>query len=306
MKMKEEKQGYLLKIREAIERKEGLSFKYLRPDSRVIRHNAVYPREIYSDEKQTYFRAYCYFTRDVRSFRLDRVQSLRLIPKRGPLTLRDYIVVVIFIIMIPASYVIWTLTGGDPRGDWVLVTAVTDGDTVHVGRGWRRTTVRLIGVDAPETVHPEMPVEFYGPEASEFTEKSLTRQWVRLEFEPGNQIDVYGRLLAYIFLEDGTLFNRDIVRHGYARAYTRFPFRYQEEFRIAEIEARNVGRGLWVQQKREATSAHPLKGKIIGNRRSKVFHVPGQANYSRVSEENRVYFDTEEEAARAGYRRAKR
>jgi micrococcal nuclease len=155
-------------------------------------------------------------------------------------------------------------------------------------------------------MHPEMPVEFYGPEASEFTEKSLTRQWVRLEFEPGDQIDVYGRLLAYIFLEDGTLFNGDLVHHGYARTYTRFPFRYEEEFRLAEIEARNIGRGLWVRQKREATSAHPLEGKIIGNRRSKVFHVPGQANYGRVSEESRVYFDTEEEAARSGYRRAKR
>ena len=242
----------------------------------------------------------------VISVRLDRVQSMRPTPKKEPITLKKCVITVVFILSIPALYTIWTLTGGDTRGQWVLVTHVTDGDTVGVGRGWRYKKVRLIGVDTPETVHPEKPVEFYGPEALEFTEKSLTRQWVRLEFEPGDQIDVYGRLLAYIFLEDGTLFNRDIVRRGYARAYTRFPFRYQEEFRLAEIEARNIGRGLWVRQKREATSAHPLEGKIIGNRRSKVFHVPGQANYGRVSEESRVYFDTEEEAARAGYRRAKR
>jgi micrococcal nuclease len=208
--------------------------------------------------------------------------------------------------LIISTGILWTLSGGDPKGARVLVTDVVDGDTVHVGRGWRRTTVRLIGVDAPETVHPEKPVEFYGPQASEFTQKSLTGKWVRLEFEPEDQIDVYGRLLAYIVLEDGTLFNRDLVRHGYARAYTRFPFRYQEEFRLAQIEARNAGRGLWVRQKEGATSAHPFAGKIIGNRRSKVFHVPGQANYGRVSEENRVYFDTQEEALGAGYRRAKR
>jgi micrococcal nuclease len=208
--------------------------------------------------------------------------------------------------LVIAAETLWTLSGGDPRGAQVLVTEVVDGDTVHVGRGWRRTSVRLIGVDAPETVHPEKPVEFYGVEASEFTGKSLTGKWVRLEFESGDQIDIYGRLLAYIVLEDGTLFNRDLVRLGYARAYTRFPFRYQEEFRLAQIEARNAGRGLWVRQKREATSAHPLEGKIIGNRRSKVFHVAGQESYGRVSEENRVYFDTEEEAVRAGYRRAKR
>lgn len=166
--------------------------------------------------------------------------------------------------------------------------------------------MRLIGVDAPETVHPEKPVQFYGPEASAFTSRSLTGKWVRLEFEQVDQIDVYGRLLAYIFLEDGTLFNRELVRQGYARAYTRFPFRYQEEFRLAQREARAAGRGLWARQKRPATSAHPLGGKIIGNRRSKVFHVPGQASYGRVSEENRVYFETEEEALKAGYRRAKR
>lgn len=208
--------------------------------------------------------------------------------------------------LVIAGGTLWTLSGGDPKGARVLVTDVVDGDTVHVGRGWRRTTVRLIGVDAPETVHPEKPVEFYGPEASEFTGKSLTGKWVRLEFEPRDQLDVYGRLLAYIFLEDGTLFNRDLVRHGYARAYTRFPFRHQEEFRLAAIEARNAGRGLWVRQKAGVTSAHPLEAKIIGNRRSKVFHVPGQANYGRVSEENRVYFDTQEEAVGAGYRRAKK
>jgi len=166
--------------------------------------------------------------------------------------------------------------------------------------------VRLIGVDAPETVHPEEPVQFYGPEASEFTKNSLAGRWVRLEFEPQEQIDVYGRLLAYIFLEDGTFFNQEIVRQGYARAYTRFPFRYDKEFRLAQAEAREAGRGLWVRQKRQPISLHPLEGKIIGNRRSKVFHVPGQVNYGRVSEENRVYFDTPEEAVKAGYRRAKR
>lgn len=146
---------------------------------------------------------------------------------------------------------LWTLSAGNPRGTRVLVTGVVDGDTVHVGRGWRRTTVRLIGVNAPETVHPEKPVEFYGPEASEFTEKSLVGKWIYLEFEPGDQIDVYGRLLAYVVLEDGTLFNRELVRQGYARAYTRFPFRYQDEFRLAQAEARAAGRGIWGREKRK-------------------------------------------------------
>ena len=71
--MEEEEQEYLLSIRQAIEQKQGLAFKYQRSDGQVTRHNAVYPREIYSDEKHTYFKADCYFTRDVCSFRLDRV-----------------------------------------------------------------------------------------------------------------------------------------------------------------------------------------------------------------------------------------
>jgi len=215
--MKEEEQEYLLRIREAIEQKEGLAFKYQRSDGQVIRHNAVYPREIYSDEKHTYFKAYCYFTRDVRSFLLDRVQSLRRAPKKEPLTLRDYVNVVVVILLIPASYTIWTFTGGDPGGEWVLVTSVTDGDTIGVGRGWRYQKVRLIGVDTPETVHPEKPVEPFGPEASDFTERKLGGQRVHLEFEPANQYDRYDRLLAYVFLADGALFNAELVKQGYAR-----------------------------------------------------------------------------------------
>lgn len=208
--------------------------------------------------------------------------------------------------LIAAAATLWTLSGGDPKGTRVLITDVVDGDTVHVGRGWRRTTVRLIGVDAPETIHPEKPVEAYGLEASEFAERTLTGKWVRLEFESGNQNDVYGRLLAYIFLEDGTLFNRELVRYGYAKAYTRFPFRYKEEFRLVETEARNAGQGLWARHNKEGSTIHLSRGKIIGNRRSMIFHVHGQDGYGRVSEENRIYFEMEEEAAKAGYRRSKK
>lgn len=71
------------------------------------------------------------------------------------------------------------------------------------------------------------------PQASEFTERSLEGKWVRLEFEPQDEIDRYGRLLAYVFLEDGTFFNRELVRKGYARAHTRFDFRYKRDFLLA-------------------------------------------------------------------------
>lgn len=296
--MKEPEQEYLRKIRDAIEQKDGISFKYLRPDGQVIRHNAVYPREIFSKEKHTYFKAYCYFTSDVRSFRLDRVQSLRPTPKKETLNLRKCIIAVVVIFLIPTLFAIWTFTGGNPRGEWVLVTDVMDGDTISVGRGWRSITVRLIGIDTPETVHPEKPVEFFGPEASEFTKRQLEGKKVHLEFEPSTQHGDYGRLLAYVFLSDGTFFNAVLVKQGYARVFGRDRFQYYKEFRRYEREARIAGVGLW--------AGKDICKEIIGNRRSKIYHLPGNAGCGRIKEENRVYFDTEEEAIKAGYRRAKR
>lgn len=295
------------KIRKAIEQKEGLSFKYLHPDGQVIRHNAIYPRDIFSDEKHTYFRAYCYFTRDVRSFRLDRVQSLRTTLKKEVLTLRSRVIAIVLILLVPTSlFVIWTFTGGDPRGEWVLVTHVTDGDTIGVGRGWRYQKVRLIGIDTPETVHPDRPIEFFGPEASEFTKRQLEGKKVHLELEPSPQYDDYGRLLAYVFLIDGTLFNAELVKQGYARVIAPTPFHYYKEFKNYEREARGLGLGLWAAKGETLQIPSKISGRIIGNKKSKIYYLPDQAGHGRIKEENRVYFDTEEEAVRAGFRKAKR
>jgi len=204
----------------------------------------------------------------------------------------------ILIALIISGSTLWTLSGGDPNGEWVLVTEVVDGDTIYVGRGWRSTKVRLIGVDTPETVHPEKPVEFFGPEASEFTKKKLDGKKVRLESEPSNQYDAYGRLLAYVLLLDGTHFNAELIKQGYARVIAPFPFHRYEEFRSYEREARVKRLGLW--------AGKDICKEIIGNKRSKIYRIPGDAGCGRIKEENRVYFDTEEEAIKAGYRRAKK
>ncbi len=102
----------------------------------------------------------------------------------------------------------------------------------------------LIGVDTPETVHPQKPVEAFGKEASEFTRNHLEGKTVRVEYDQEKQ-DRYSRALVYLFLEDGTFFNAELVKQGYAHAYTRFPFKYLEEFRKYEREARESHRGLW-------------------------------------------------------------
>ena len=123
-----------------------------------------------------------------------------------------------------------------------LVTRVIDGDTVVVdGVG----TVRLIGVDTPETVDPRRPVEYFGREASAFTRELAIGKPARLEFDR-ERADRYGRTLAYVYLQPGDLLlNGEIIRQGYGFAYTQFPFRMMEEFLALEREARAARRGLW-------------------------------------------------------------
>jgi micrococcal nuclease len=121
---------------------------------------------------------------------------------------------------------------------------VVDGDTIVVDLGGRRERVRLIGIDTPETVHPQKPVEYFGKEASEFTRRMVEGKEVTLKFD-WQQRDKYKRLLAYVYLLDGTFLNAEIVKQGYGFAYTRYPFKYMEEFRRHENEARGKNRGLW-------------------------------------------------------------
>ena len=106
------------------------------------------------------------------------------------------------------------------------VIRVVDGDTVVVELDGHPTTVRLIGVDVPESVHPRKPVERFGVESSKFLHGLLDGRSVRLEYEPGpSRLDRYGRTLAYLVRDDDLAVNREIIARGYGVAYTRFPFR---------------------------------------------------------------------------------
>ena len=125
--------------------------------------------------------------------------------------------------------------------DWVKVKRVIDGDTLLLTNGEK---VRLIGVDTPETKHPQKPVQRFGREAYLFTRELVEGKEVRLDFD-WQRRDKYGRLLAYVYLTDGTFLNAEIIIQGYGFAYTRFPFKYLEEFRKYEREARENKRGLW-------------------------------------------------------------
>jgi micrococcal nuclease len=124
------------------------------------------------------------------------------------------------------------------------VERVVDGDTLLLEGGMR---VRLIGVDAPESVKPDAPVEPWGPEAADFTRAWIERAGgrVRLQFDR-ERVDDYGRHLAYVW--DGErMLNEELIRAGMARAMLGFPYSESQKrrFRRAEDEARQAQRGVW-------------------------------------------------------------
>ncbi len=131
-------------------------------------------------------------------------------------------------------------------GEATLVRVV-DGDTVVVDLDGAEERIRLIGIDTPESVDPNRPVECFGPEASAYMAELLppeTRILLELDVEAR---DRYGRLLAYIYrADDGLFINAEMVAAGYASVYT-FPpnVTYVDTFRTAERAAREGGLGLW-------------------------------------------------------------
>lgn len=142
-----------------------------------------------------------------------------------------------------------------PQGEVLtdlVVERVVDGDTLRVDIDGRSTPVRLIGLDTPETVKPDSPVECFGPEASDFATRLLTGQPVVLEFDDSQgRVDTYDRVLAYVWrvLPDGSLrlANEEIVAGGYGRErqYGPTPYAWREALTAAQDAALEQQRGLW-------------------------------------------------------------
>lgn len=139
------------------------------------------------------------------------------------------------------------------REGYNRVIRVVDGDTLAVdinglsAQAGKTETIRLIGVDAPESVHPSKPVQCFGKEAAAKLKELLEGKLVRMEQDrTQDDKDRYGRLLRYVFLEDGRLANQLIIEEGYAHEYTyEAPYARQAEFKAAEQQARFEKRGLW-------------------------------------------------------------
>ena len=127
------------------------------------------------------------------------------------------------------------------------VLSVIDGDTIIVEMDGVNETVRLLGIDTPEVDPQYNPIECYGREATNATKEKLLNQTITLETDPSQgRRDKFDRILAYIFLPDGTNINLFLIAEGFAKEYTyNKPYTYQAEFRTAEKDAQINEKGLW-------------------------------------------------------------
>ena len=221
------------------------------------------------------------------------------------------------------------------------VIRVVDGDTIHVLLNNNDITIRMIGIDTPETVDPRKPVQCFGKEASNHARQLLDGATVYLEIDDSQgDYDKYNRLLSYVWLADGRMFNQVMIADGFAFEYTyNRPYKYQAQFKDAQRNAQSLQLGLWSSttcngvhgvvvttaatatavpviiggggsggggsSTIDAASAPCLVGQIKGNRRSMIYHVPDGAFYAKTYVAVDC-FDSESAAIAAGYRRSKR
>ena len=143
-------------------------------------------------------------------------------------------------------------TAADQQQEQNLISAevvnVVDGDTIDVRlKSGKQERVRFILVDTPETVHPKKGEEPFGREASDFTKKTLNGQKVDLKLGVQER-DKYGRLLAYVYLKDGTMINELLLQKGLARVAV-FPpnTEFVDQFRDIEAQAKKEHKGIWSQ-----------------------------------------------------------
>lgn len=138
----------------------------------------------------------------------------------------------------------------ETRDGFFLVKKVVDGDTFYVDDGSKKgLKVRLIGVDTPETRRTgRKEIGYFGKEAKEYMISLIANKKVRLELDV-KQFDRYQRTLAYVYLEDGTFVNAELIKNGFAMVMTIPPnVKFADEFVRLQQEARANNRGLWKSQ----------------------------------------------------------
>ena len=134
------------------------------------------------------------------------------------------------------------------KSNTLTVSRVIDGDTIEVVENGEIIKFRLIGIDTPETVHPEKPVECFGEEAKAELKRLLDGEEIYFNYDNAiGQSDRYGRTLVYVWRANDDLFiNQYMLSEGYANFYENtVPVYFDADFRELENQAREEGRGLW-------------------------------------------------------------
>ncbi len=198
-----------------------------------------------------------------------------------------------FILTALAALGLWgCLAQGQATVTEALVVEVADGDTVTLDTGHK---VRLLGIDAPELEREGRPADFLAHKAKRVLTDLAQGKRVRLEYDRV-KYDRYGRLLAFLFLMDGTDLSRELVRQGLARVYTIPPnLRFREELLAAQREAIRARRGIWLEALKQDESFY------LGNKRSLIFHRPSCPQGERTAKSNRVEFRSLTDAYLQGY-----
>lgn len=179
------------------------------------------------------------------------------------------------------------------------VIRVVDGDTIIVNINGKEERVRLIGVDTPESVHPDSNKNVeYGKIASAFTKNKLEGNTVTLEYDVQER-DQYGRLLAYVYL-GGQMFNKTLLAEGHAKVATYPPnVKYVSDFLSIQKTAQANKKGVWAYEPFNPVSE--IKYTYIGNSNSMKFHKSTCQHASSIAPHNRVELQSRQQAIDAGY-----
>jgi micrococcal nuclease len=179
----------------------------------------------------------------------------------------------------------------------ISVKWVNDGDTIVLSNGQH---VRYIGINAPEIAHDNHKAEAFGYAAKKYNQSLVLSKKVRLEFDKEKH-DHYGRLLAYIFLLDGTLINKKMIEKGYAYVlHLRPNVKYDGVLLKAQRDAMSAKQGMW-------RNWNEQEGKeYVGSKRSKRFHLKSCPYGKNIEKRNRVFFTRKWDAFWSGFAPCKR
>lgn len=186
------------------------------------------------------------------------------------------------------------------------VTSVTDGDTIKVNINGTIETLRIIGLDTPETVDPRKPVQCFGQEASNKAKELLTGKMVTLESDSSQgDRDIYGRLLRYVFLPDGTDFGKYMIGHGYAHEYTyNTPYKYQSEYKNVQANAKANNLGLWSPETCNGNTVYDVSESVnqsggkfyVSSYHTAKYYYPESCNgWKSLSPNYLMFYDTVED-----------